>query len=167
MRQPCSYCGLPFQVRRVEPGQPVYCCAGCALADRVRAPGSDGNFPITPELVLTLVAGFGAFNQALFALLAWLIAHDGRLELAVRFSWISLVVGPVVWGLGSWNQRRAGARGGMEITVGLLTLVVIICGWLVRSPGCALGGTLGLLVWQSRGWFRARRSSSVHGLREE
>ena len=36
----CSYCGLPFTVRKVEPGRAVFCCSGCALASRLPAPGA-------------------------------------------------------------------------------------------------------------------------------
>ena len=33
----CDYCGLPFLAHRPEPQIKVYCCARCALGDRVRS----------------------------------------------------------------------------------------------------------------------------------
>lgn len=150
----CSYCGLPFQVRRVEPGRPVYCCAGCALASRVRVEG--GEFPITPELLLALGAGLAAFNQALAWLLAVLLAQEDKVEMAARLEWVSLGAGAVAWLVAAVAHRRSGVAGGREGAVAGLTLMLVASGWVFVSPACALAGVAGWLTWVARGAFRRR-----------
>lgn len=159
----CDYCGLPFLAHRPEPQIKVYCCAGCALADRVRTPS--GDFPVTPELVLALLAGFAAFNQALFALLSLLMSGEERWILAERFTWVSLLVGIVAWALVVWAQRRAGARRVIDHVITVITGLLL--GWALfdRSMGCALIATFSVIGWSAKGGFRARRAPDASRLR--
>ena len=60
----CSYCGLPFTVRQTEAGHASYCCSGCALASRLPPVDSNGQFPVTPALIVALGVGFAFFNVA-------------------------------------------------------------------------------------------------------
>ena len=162
-RVECDYCGLPFQARRSEPPAKVYCCAGCALADRVRT--ADGEFPVTVELVLALLAGFAAFNQALFALLSLLMAGEDRVVLAERFLWISILVGILAWLLVWWSQNRAGARRVFDRVITVVTGALLI--WAVVAPSMAgaLVATFSGLIWSAKGGFRARRAPTASRLR--
>lgn len=151
----CDYCGLPFKVRRVTPGEKHYCCAGCALADQVKQ--ADGQFPVTPELVLALLAGFAVFNQVLGALMSWLMANEGRLVLAERFWWASLAAGGLTWLLTTASQLRSGAQRGIDLVILAASAGLLICGGLVGSTVCALAGSVAVLGWSARGWGRVRR----------
>ncbi|WP_221032552.1 hypothetical protein [Actomonas aquatica] len=151
----CDYCGLPFKVRRVAPGEKLYCCAGCAVADRVRT--GDGEFPVTPELVLALLAGFTAFNQILLLLLSGIVASDGRGELGDRLWWGALAVGVLSWALTTYAQQRSGARRGVDVAIALVGAVLLLIGGTMGSGFCAVAGTLAVLVWSARGWLRPRR----------
>jgi hypothetical protein len=126
------------------------------LAQRVKR--DDGQFPVTAELVIALLGGFAAFNQMLFALLGWLMAHDGRETLAGRFALVSLIVGAVAWTLVQWAQKRSRGRlEGGDLMVAVLTWALFMVGIVGSSPLCAVGGTVGAIGWVSRGWFRRRK----------
>ncbi len=153
-RVDCDYCGLPVKVRRVTPGTKTYCCAGCALADRVKT--TDGSFPVTPELVLALLAGFAAFNQLLGVLMSWLMAGEGREILATRFWWGSLAAGGFAWLLAMIAQLRSGAVGWGNPAVAVAALALLGLGALNGSRTCALAGTAVMLAWSVRGWGRKR-----------
>ena len=160
----CDYCGLPFQAHRREQQTKVYCCAGCALADRVRT--SAGEFPVTPELALALLAGFAAFNQALFALLSLLMAGEERFILADRFLWASLLVGGLAWALVWLAQRRSGTRRAVDRLVTIATALLLIWALVDQSTVCALIATLSFVVWSAKGGFRSRRSLDASRLRQ-
>ena len=148
----CDYCGLPFKVRRVEPNQPVFCCAGCALASRV--PRGGGEFPVTRELIVALVAGFGLFNQGLWWMMAYLMAGEGQPQSASSMTGASLVFGSLTWFLASWSNGRVGGQGVIDRAVALLTGGLILLGLMATSPACVAAGSLGALAWVTRGWFR-------------
>lgn len=113
---------------------------------------------MTPELVTALVAGFAAFNQVLWWMLAGLIEQEGRVELAVRLSWVSISVGGVAWGVIQWANHRAGARRALDLVVAVGTFLLIATGVVAHSPACAVVGSLGALAWVARGWFRAAKT---------
>ncbi len=164
-RVECDYCGLPFKVRRVVADEKRYCCAGCAVADRVRT--GDGQFPITPELLLALIAGFAAFNQLLGVLMSWLMAGEGRAVLAERFWWASLAAGGLAWLLATIAQHRSGARRGIDHLVALAAAVLLGLGAAMHSATCALLGTAALLAWSARGGLRPRAAKpGANGLQQ-
>lgn len=161
----CDYCGLPFKVRHTAPGERHYCCAGCALAEQVKR--ADGQFPITPELVMALVAGFAAFNQVLGVLMSGLMAGEGREILAERFWWAALAAGGLAWLLTAWSQHRSGARRGIDVLITVASAGLLLMGGILESAFCALAGTMGGLLWSARGWARVRRSpGNANRLRE-
>jgi hypothetical protein len=135
------------------------------VADRVRT--KSGEFPVTPELVLALLAGFAAFNQALWAALSWLMALDDQVDLADRFLVISLVVGGVTWLLATVAQVRAGAVTISDKLIIGATLALVGIGVAMGSSVCALIGTIGMLAWGARGWFRPRRAPDASSLQNE
>ena len=160
----CTYCGLPFTVRTVEPGRAVFCCSGCALASRLPAAGSGGEFPITPALVVALVTGFALFNEVFFWGLALALARDQRAELAQLFVRVSAGLGLLVWGLLAAGMWRAAVRHWTDGLVAAATLIVMV-GSLVPtlSAGCELAANAVLVLWLARGWGKQRfaRNKSV------
>ena len=162
MKVVCEHCGLPFSVSRVAPGSAVFCCSGCALAARVPV-DANGHFPVNAALVSALGAGFGFFNQALFALLAVLLAReaDGAVN-AGRFAWASLLTGVVLAMVLAVFQARVGARRWVDWTVFTACAAMVALGLVTKSPGCALAGNFGLIAWSARGVGR-KRAGSVAG----
>lgn len=151
----CDYCGLPFKVRRVEPGRAYYCCSGCAIASRVPVDGR-GDFPITPALVAALGVGFVFFNQLLAWLLAALLAGEGRSELAAKFVLASWITGAAVWLALVVAQARAHGGRVADAGVALLALALGGAGALAGSLACgALGNSL-LLAWSVRGVLKKK-----------
>lgn len=160
----CSYCGLPFTVRRVEPGRAVYCCSGCALASRLPAPGAGGQFPITPALVVALGSGFALFNEAFFWGLALALAHDHRAAQAVLFARVSAGLGLLVWGVWAGSMGRATGRRWTDALVAGATLAVIAGALMPElSAGCVLAANAALGLWLARGWGKRKlaRNKSV------
>lgn len=157
MKVVCQHCALPFSVSRVVPGRPVYCCSGCALAARVPV-DAQGQFPVNAALVTALGVGFVFFNQALFGLLAVLLARseDGAVN-AQRFVWASLGVGGLVWAALLFFQIREGARRPVDGVVAGLGAALV--GWGVANalPGPALLGNALFAAWALRGLARGRR----------
>lgn len=163
MKVVCEHCGLPFSVTRVAPGRPVYCCSGCALAANVPV-DAHGNFPVNTALAAALGAGFVFFNQALFWLLALLLAReaDGVVN-AGRFTWASLAAGVVLVCALAVFQARAGARRGID------RLVLAACGGLLAvsmagaGAGCAVAGNACLAAWSLRGLGRGKSARERSG----
>src|SRR5512142_1967604 len=93
----CQYCGLPFNVRRIEPGRRYFCCSGCALVSRLPPGGVEGRYPVIPALVEGLAVGVLFFNELLFWSLGLEVAREGRLETAQSLSYVSTGLGLVVW----------------------------------------------------------------------
>lgn len=158
-RVTCHYCGLPFKVRRVEPGQPVYCCSGCAVAARIPAQG--GDWPLTAELGLACAAGFLFFNQVLLEVLAGLMRGDGREVTADRIHLAGLGLGVVVWLLLAIFQWRSGARRAIDGVVLAVTGLTLGAALFTSSAWCAAGAVAGLMLWAARGLGRKRRPNSV------
>ena len=160
MKVVCEHCGLPFFVGRVAPGKPVYCCSGCALAARVPV-DAQGQFPVNAALVSALGVGFVFFNQALFWMLALLLARQsdeasatnaGRLILA------SLGAGAVVWLALMFFQARAGALRAVDRV--WLAASGVGLGWAAangRAEIALLCNTL-LAAWALRGLARKKVS---------
>lgn len=147
----CTYCGLPFTTRAKVVG-PVYCCTGCAMASRIPVDAS-GQFPINRALIELLAFGFGLFNEILFALLALLLAGEGKGVNSVRFAWASVVLGVIVLTSALVLQRRSGGRTGMASTVGLLSVGVAGAAFLTYPPNpwLVLAGNGLLILWSARG----------------
>lgn len=153
----CRYCGLPFRVRRVEPGRDYFCCTGCAMLHRLPT-DEKGQFPVTAQLVAALVAGFLFFNELLFWLLAELLVREGRMALAVRFFWLAGGAALAVWLALAVLQWKAQAARAADYVVMALGLVV----WAVafrRLPPLPLAvavANLVLIAWSFRGLLRKR-----------
>lgn len=154
MKVTCSYCGLPFNARRVEEARPVYCCSGCAVAARI--PEGSGDWPMTPELGLACAIGFLGFNQGLMETLATLLTGDGKLDAARGARLASLGLGGVVWGLAVWLQRRSGAHTVGDWFVQVATGLTIVAAWVTGNAWCAMAANVGLVAWSVRGWARTR-----------
>ena len=158
-RVQCHYCGLPFNVRRIEAGRAAYCCSGCALASRLPPGGVAGQYPVTPALVAAVVTGFGYFNQVLFWTVALALAQEGRVETARTFGRLSaglgvLVLGGLVAGLG-----RAAARRWSDALVALAALALLVAALRpALSPGTAVGANAALALWVARGWGKLKLS---------
>jgi hypothetical protein len=161
MKVVCEHCGLPFSVSRVVPGRAVFCCSGCALAARVPV-DANGHFPVNAALVSALGAGFGFFNQGLFALLAVLLARevDGAVN-AGRFAWASLLTGVVLAVALAFIQARVGARRWVDWSVLAACAALVALGLATKSPSCALAGNFGLIAWSVRGVGRKRATLSA------
>jgi hypothetical protein len=151
----CDHCGLPFRVTRVRPGQPVYCCSGCALAARVPV-DAQGQFPVNGALVTALGVGFVAFNQLLFWLLAVLLVREGQIETAGKLTLASLGAGVAVWGAVVWLQIAVGARRGLDLLVMAVAVAALGLAFYSSEPCVALAGNLGLIAWSLRGVRRRK-----------
>lgn len=151
----CDHCGLPFRVARVRPGQPVYCCSGCALAARVPV-DAQGQFPVNGALVTALGVGFVAFNQLLFWLLAVLLVREGQIETAGKLTLASLGAGVAVWGAVVWLQIAVGARRGLDLLVMAVAASALGLAIYSSEPCVALVGNLGLIAWSLRGVRRRK-----------
>ncbi len=161
MKVVCEHCGLPFSVSRVAPGSPVFCCSGCALAARVPV-DANGHFPVNAALVAALSAGFGFFNQGLFAVLAMLLGReaDGAVN-AGRFAWASLATGAALAAALGYLQAKVGARRWLDLLVLAACAAMVALGIATKSPGCALVGNGGLIAWALRGVRRKRATSAT------
>lgn len=151
----CEHCGLPFRVTRVRPGQPVYCCSGCALAARVPV-DAQGQFPVNGALVTALGVGFVAFNQLLFWLLAVLLAREGQIQTAGKLTLASLAAGVAVWGAVVGLQFVVGARRVLDSVVMVAGAAAVTLGIVAGEPCVALAGNLGLIAWSLRGVRRRK-----------
>jgi len=157
----CRYCGLPFKVRRVEPGQEYFCCTGCAMLARVPV-DPQGQFPVNAHLISALVVAFLYFNQLLFWLLGAVLARDEtQTVLAQRFGWLAAIMAVVVWIAVVIVQRREKAARGGDVIVAGLALGVHGIAFHVLPPAAAYmaGANAFLLVWSSRGLLRRKHAS--------
>ena len=153
----CSYCGLPFKVARVEPGRPVYCCSGCALASRLPAAGAGGQFPVTADLVVALLIGFAFFNELLFWLLGAALAREGRLAPALVFARISVGLGGLVWAALAAGIIRAPVRRWGDAAVALATLAAVAAALAPPMSAGKLAVANALLaLWLGRGWGKRK-----------
>ncbi|MFA5057876.1 MAG: hypothetical protein WC485_07160 [Opitutaceae bacterium] len=153
----CSYCGLPFNVRRIETGRAYYCCSGCALVSRLPPAGGGGEFPVTPALVAALGVGFAFFNQVLFWTLAAELAREHRAVPALLFARISVGLGVLVWAALAAGIWRAPARHWTDAVVALATLAGL--GLAIRpqlSAGSAVAASAALGLWLARGWGKQK-----------
>ncbi len=151
----CRYCGLPFRVRRVEPGRDYFCCTGCAMLRRLPT-DEKGQFPVNAHLVSALVAGFLFFNELLFWLVAVLLVREGRMALAVRFLWLAAGSGLAVWlalAILQWRERVARAIDVIAMALGL-----VVFAWALRRcppvPWEMAVANFGLIAWTFRGLLR-------------
>jgi hypothetical protein len=154
----CSFCGLPFSVRRPVDGADYFCCSGCALASRIPL-GSGGQFPVSPGLIIALAFAFGLFNQVLFGALGAAVVEEGRADVGGRLQMVSVVIasGLVLTGVG-FSIFSRGRAWGDAIVGGLVLLGGTWLGWVSWrfNPGLVvwpyLGVTLVLAGWLARGW---------------
>jgi len=156
-RVQCTYCGLPFRVRAVEPNRAYYCCSGCALAGRLPRPNAGGEFPVTPALIIALCAGFVFFNEVLFWGLGIALAHDQRAAQAALFARVSAGLGALAWVTLVAVVARAPSRrwtDALAVTATMAGLVVAVAsgrqaGWVLLANGA-------LALWLARGWGKLK-----------
>ena len=154
-RVTCHHCGLPFRTWRVDPGRPVFCCTGCAVANRIPV-DAQGNFPVNATLVSALAAGFVYFNQLLFWMLAALLAGEGKDDSAAKAAMVSLLAGAATWlVLSGWLFRSGAGRVGDMLVAGLV-LAIGIAGWASGSLACSAAANGLLLAWSVRGLFKKK-----------
>ncbi|WP_404421542.1 hypothetical protein [Nibricoccus sp. IMCC34717] len=153
----CHYCGIPVRAGRATEAEAVYCCTGCAIAERIPI-DSSGQFPVNRALVGTLVIGFLAFNQILFALLSAIAAHQAKATLSGRMAWASLGVGAGVWLALALAMRFSGRRSVAEKLPAAAALGVFLWAGLSQPPALWLAGAGNgiLLIWNMRGLLRRR-----------
>ena len=155
----CRYCGLPFKVRRVEPGRDYFCCTGCAMLARVPVDQS-GQFPVNAQLISMLAVGFLYFNQLLFWLLGVLLARDAaQVETAVRFGWLAAAAALAVW-LATiviqWRERTA--RRADHVGAALVLIVhVAACRETPPAAWLMAAANGGWLIFQARGLLQRKR----------
>jgi hypothetical protein len=154
-RVACAYCGLPFKAGRVEPGKPVYCCTGCAVASRVPV-DAKGAFPVNAALVSALVVGFVFFNQLLFWGLATLLATEGRAEAAAKCLLVSWTAAGATWLALSAGFARNRPLRVADVAVACATFALGVFGWTWSSPACAAAANGLLLLWSVRGLLRKK-----------
>jgi hypothetical protein len=166
-RTQCSYCGLPFNVRRIEAGRADYCCSGCALASRLPQPGAGGQFPATPALFIALGAGFAFFNEVLFWALGLELTREHRGAEALLLLRISGGLGILI---GAGMVAMVWLAGGpRRWTDGLVTVVALgALAWAavrMRSAGDVFLVNAALAIWLARGWgkrkFARNRSLTI------
>lgn len=157
----CRYCGLPFKVRRVEPGRDYFCCTGCAMLARVPV-DAQGQFPVNAQLISALVTGFLYFNQLLFWLLGVLLARDeAQAALATRFLWLAAAAAFVVWVAVLMVQlREKSARAG-DFIVATLALAAHGVAFRALPPSavCMAVANALLLLWGVRGLLRKKTAA--------
>lgn len=154
----CHYCGLPFKVRRVEPGREYFCCTGCAMLARVPV-DEKGQFPVNAHLVSALATGFLFFNEVLFWLVAVLLVRDGKMALALRFFWLAAGAALAVWGSLAfllWKEKAARALDWIFMAGGLVAFGAACRQWPPLPVGMAVANAA-LIAWCFRGVFRRRR----------
>ncbi len=147
----CKRCGVAVK-------RDGYCCAGCALRDKVPV-NEKGQFPVNTELIAVLGVGFLFFNELLFWGTSRVVGSDGREALAGKLGWVSVAAGGTTWlalvGMQIWQRTFRGR----DIVVAALTLAII--GFALRGHVPALGwiaaGNGVLAIWAGRGVFRRWR----------
>ncbi len=148
----CHYCGLPFNVRRVEPGRRYFCCSGCALVSRLPPGGVEGRYPVVPALIEGLAIGVVFFNELLFWSIGLEVVREGRVETGRLLIWISAVLGVLVWlGItaGLWSAaRRRWTDGVMTVATGALVGAAF---WPPLSAGWLVIANVALALWVVRG----------------
>jgi hypothetical protein len=156
----CRYCGLPFRVRRVEPGRDYFCCTGCAMLSRLPV-DEKGQFPVNTHLVSTLVAGFLFFNELLFWLVAVLLVREGRMALAMRFFWLAGGTALAVWLALAILQWKAKAARAVDFAIMALGLAVLSAAfWRLPPLPVPMAATnVVLIAWSFRGLLRKRIAS--------
>ncbi len=156
-RVQCSYCGLPFKVRQVEAGRPIYCCSGCALASRLPVAGAGGQFPVTADLVVAVAVGFAFFNEVLFWLLGVSLALEHRFAPALVFARISAGTGALVWVVLAAGIVRAPTRRWGDGVVALATLAAAVLAFQAPlSAGGIVAANAALGLWVARGWGKKK-----------
>lgn len=160
-RTTCRYCGLPFKVRRVEPGRDYFCCTGCAMLARVPV-DAKGQFPVNAQLVSALALGFLFFNELLCWLLGVLLMARADGAAAARFLWIAAALALVTWaGVLIIQLRERAARAA---DVAALALALGAHGWaagrgLPPSAWMMAAANAVLIGWSMRGvWRRGART---------
>jgi hypothetical protein len=160
----CRYCGLPFRVRRVEPGRDYFCCTGCSILGRVPIDAS-GNYPVNEQLVSALTVGFLYFNQVLATAVSLLLRKQDELQLADRFAWIAAGAALIVWLAVVFLQGRLNVRRGKDIVFALLALAILGSSFTQLPPRGALlvAGNAVLLIWNVRGLLRPHSRATTSG----
>jgi hypothetical protein len=144
-------------VRQTEAGHASYCCSGCALASRLPPVDSNGQFPVTPALIVALGVGFAFFNEVLFWALGLLLMRDHRAETALQFTCVSAGLGVMVWAAAVASIWRAPARRWTDAVVALATLGVIAAAMQPRlAAGCVVAANTALGLWLARGWGKLK-----------
>ena len=157
-RVSCHYCGLPFNVRRVEPGREYFCCTGCAMLSRVPI-DEKGQFPVNAHLVSALASGFLFFNEVLFWLVAVLLVRDAKMALAMRFFWLAAAAAFAVWGSLAfllWKEKAARAVDVIFMAAGRVVFG-LACRRLPPFPPEMAVANVVLIAWCFRGVFRRRK----------
>lgn len=158
-RVTCAFCGLPFSVRRVPEGVPLFCCSGCALASRIPVHGDA--LPVSRQLIAALALGFGLFNEVLFGVLGSALVDEGRIVVATRFLVISGMVGAALFAANLVLMLTARTRTWTDAIA--VSVPLALAGWAVaRAIGAGvtsaafplLLANLAFAAWWSRGWAR-------------
>lgn len=158
-RPACRHCGLPVRVVRLEP---VYCCSGCAWADRLSDGGAEAPaLGPAPVVVAGVVAVFGLMNQGLGWLLSVLLGREGRVDGAMLAGVGAQLAGGLAVAALAYAQKRSGASDWRDVGwvcgAAAAQLWVGVSG---ASPGWAWVATLALASWSVRGLVRSRAKNA-------
>lgn len=156
----CRHCGLPFRVRRVEPGRDYFCCTGCSLLARVPT-DAQGNFPVNAPLVSALTVAFLYFNQLLAWAVSVLVAREGKLPLSNRLGWAAAGAALIVWVAVAVLQAKSGASRAKDMLVAVITLSLLVASIRTLPPSgslCAAANAV-FIAWSFRGALRRRASA--------
>jgi hypothetical protein len=128
-------------------------------------PGSGGEFPVTPALLVALGAGFAFFNEVLFWTLGMALAHDERVAQAALFMRVSGWLGAAIWTTFALAMACAASRRWTDAAAAAVTLTALI-GVVVstaRPAGWIVGVNIALGLWLARGWGKRKfaRNNSV------
>jgi hypothetical protein len=117
-----------------------------------------GQFPVNVHLVHGLLAGFLCFNQVLFWAVGVLLVREARMEVAVRFFWLSGAAAATVWATLLWLhwKERAWRLSDLAMFAVGMALMGAACRRLPPISGELALSSLALLLWTFRGFLRKK-----------
>lgn len=157
-RPVCRHCGLPVKAARAEP---IYCCSGCAWADRLSGGEGGAAAGSAPLVAAGTAAVFGLVNQLLGWCLAVMLAREGAVrgaELAALGAQLAGVVAVCALGVA---QFRVGARSLWDgLWLAAAASLQVAAGFDAVAIGCGVAVNFALALWAARGLARTRAKNA-------
>jgi P-type Cu2+ transporter len=174
----CAHCGLPLARVRARPGEPVYCCGGCALAHQLTG-GAEGHGQAAGLLMAVGVGAFLAMNVMMLSF----VLYSGRAEAdrATGESWVRwallLLATPALVLLGGPFLTRGFRRvRALELDTDALIVIGVTAAYLLSARSVLLGRgplyldtAMGILLFVTVGRYleaaaRARATDALAAL---